>query len=266
MSADDRSPEASYAAFASDALSNQVILVTGGGTGIGAATAVACASVGADVGIAFHTSGDRAEAVAERVRGLGRRCETFRADVSDAAEARNMVAECEKRFGRIDGLVNNAGIMPSSPFLEVTDEVWDQVMRTDLYSVFACSQAVLPGMVERGSGAIVNISSRLGQVGFPGVSHYTAAKAGVMALTKSLAKEFGQQGIRINAVAPGVTNTDMGRGVMDGEVGRKRMAELPLGRFGEPEEVAAAVVFLLSKAGALFVGQTLNPNAGGYMP
>ena len=156
--------------------------------------------------------------------------------------------------------------MPQTPFLEITDAEWNQVLATDLTAAFACSQAVLPGMLDQGTGSIVMISSRLGQIGFAGVAHYTAAKAGMIALAKSISREFGQQGIRANAVAPGVVVTDMGATVMDGEVGRKRMAELPLGRFGTPPEIADAVVFLLSDASALFLGQTLNPNSGGFMP
>jgi 3-oxoacyl-[acyl-carrier protein] reductase len=140
------------------------------------------------------------------------------------------------------------------------------VLRTDLGSAFACSQAAIPGMLRRGQGSIVMISSRLGQIGFAGVAHYSAAKAGMIALAKSLSREFGARGVRANAVAPGVTVTAMGASVMDGEVGRRRMAELPLGRFATPEEVAAPVIFLLSDASATFLGQTLNPNCGGFMP
>ncbi len=170
-------------------------------------------------------------------------------------------------MGPIDGLVNNAGIMPQSPFLEIGDEEWSQVIATDLTGAFACSQAVLPGMLERGAGSIVMISSRLGQIGFAGVAHYAAAKAGVMALAKSIAREYGSQGIRANCVAPGVIVTDMtSADVTTGEVGRRRMAELPLGRFGQPEEIASAVVFLLSDASSLFLGQTLGANSGGFMP
>jgi 3-oxoacyl-[acyl-carrier protein] reductase len=200
------------------------------------------------------------------VRALGGRSEVFGADLSDAAAARDMVARVQDSLGPVHGLVNNAGIMPESPFLEISDEEWSLVLNTDLTSAFACSQAVLPGMLERGEGSIVMISSRLGQIGFAGVAHYSVAKAGLIALAKSLAREFGPRGIRANAIAPGVVVTDMGAQVMDGEVGRKRMAELPLGRFGTAPEIAESAVFLLSDASSLFLGQTLNPNGGGYMP
>jgi 3-oxoacyl-[acyl-carrier protein] reductase len=248
------------------ALDDRVILVTGGSRGIGAAVARAVAAAGADVALGFLTDADRAAAVGREVEALGRAALTVRADVSRRSEVDALVAATLERFGRIDGLVNNAGVMPESPFLEIDDEEWERVMRTDLFGAFYTCQAVLPQMLERGSGSIVNVASRLGQIGFAGVAHYATAKAALIGLTKSLAREFGPRGIRVNAVAPGVTLTDMGSQVTEGEVGRRRQAELPLGRFGQPEEVASAVEFLLSDASVLFLGQTLNPNAGGYMP
>jgi 3-oxoacyl-[acyl-carrier protein] reductase len=257
---------AAAAAVADGPLSGRLVLVTGASRGIGAAIALGAAQAGADVAVAFHEQADGAAEVADRVRALGRRSGTFAADVSDTGQARAMVARVQDELGPIHGLVNNAGIMPQSPFLEISDAEWNQVLSTDLSGAFACSQAVLPGMLERGSGSIVMISSRLGQIGFSGVAHYAVAKAGMIALAKSLAREFGARGIRANAIAPGVVVTDMGAQVMDGEVGRKRMAELPLGRFGTPPEIAEAAVFLLSDASSLFLGQTLNPNCGGYMP
>jgi 3-oxoacyl-[acyl-carrier protein] reductase len=248
------------------ALADRVVLVTGAGRGIGRSIAVAAAQAGAHVAIGRHRQPDDVDETVETIRSLGREVDVFVADVSQASEVRDLVARAHRRFGRIDGLVNNAGIMPSTPFLEISDEEWDLVMRTDLYSMFWASKAVIPLMLPAGGGSIVNIASRLGQIGWADVAHYASAKAGVIALSKSISRAFGQQGIRANTVAPGVTNTAMGRSVMDGEVGRKRMAELPLGRFGEPEEVAAAVIFLLSDAAALFLGQTLSPNSGGLMP
>jgi 3-oxoacyl-[acyl-carrier protein] reductase len=247
-------------------LDGHVVLVTGGSRGIGAAVARMAARAGADVALSFVTESDRAGAVGREIEALGRRALVHRADVTSRDEVEALAAATLETFGRIDGLVNNAGVMPESPFLEIGDAEWEAVMRTDLFGAFYTCQAVLPQMVEQGSGAIVNIASRLGQIGFAGVAHYSAAKAGLIGLTKSLAKEFGPKGIRVNAVAPGVTLTDMGSQVTEGEVGRRRQAELPLGRFGQPDEVANAVIFLLSDASALFLGQTLNPNAGGYMP
>lgn len=247
-------------------LAGRLVLVTGASRGIGAATALAAGAEGADVAVAYHTEPDRAEAVVDQLRAMGRRAETFSADISKVEEAREMVQRVEKDFGPIDGLVNNAGVMPQSPFLEISEKEWNLVLTTDLTGAFACSQAVIPGMLERGRGSIVMVASRLGQIGFAGVAHYSAAKAGMIALAKSISREFGQQGIRANSVAPGVTITEMGSQVAEGEVGRKRMAEMPLGRFGMPNEVADSIIFLLSDRSALFLGQTLNPNSGGFMP
>lgn len=247
-------------------LSDRVVLVTGGGRGIGRSVAIAAAQAGADVAIGRHRQPDNVDETVEAIRSMGRDVDVFVADVSEAAQVRDLVERAHHRFGRIDGLVNNAGIMPSTPFLDISDDEWDLVMRTDLYSMFWASKAVIPLMLAGGGGSIVNIASRLGQIGWADVAHYASAKAGVIALAKSISRAYGQQGIRANTVAPGVTNTAMGRSVMAGDVGRKRMAELPLGRFGEPEEVAAAVVFLLSDASSLFLGQTLGPNSGGLMP
>ncbi|WP_188196205.1 SDR family NAD(P)-dependent oxidoreductase [Nonomuraea sp. SYSU D8015] len=247
-------------------LLDRVVLVTGAGRGIGRSIAKTAARGGAHVAIAYHSSEAGAREVSEEIQALGRDADIHPCDVSDRGEVFALTAWAEKRFGRIDGLVNNAGIMPESPFLEMSPEDWDLVLKTNLSGMFHASQAVLPGMLERGGGVIVNIASRLGLVGWPGVAHYASAKAGAIALAKSISREFGQRGIRANAVAPGVTNTAMGRTVMAGEVGRQRMRELPLGRFGEPEEVAECVVFLLSDASSLLLGQTLNPNGGGLMP
>ena len=247
-------------------LAGRVVLVTGASRGIGAAIALAAGREGADVAVAYNVHADEAESVAGKIRSVGRNAATFQADLADLSQAKVMVKCVEEHFGAIDVLVNNAGIMPQSPFLEIDEHEWDLVLRTDLTAAFACSQAALPGMLERGHGSIVMITSRLGQIGFAGVAHYSAAKAGMIALAKSIAREFGSRGIRANAVAPGVTITEMGSQVTDGEVGRRRLAELPLGRFGMPDEVASAVVFLLSDDSALFLGQTLNPNCGGFMP
>ncbi len=248
-------------------LEGQVVIVTGGSRGIGAATARRVAAAGAAVVVCYLEQEHRANEVVAEVEAAGGRALAVHADVSQREDVNAMVDATLAAFGRVDGLVNNAGIMPITPFLEIDDATWERVLRTDLYGAFYACQAVLPQMLRQESGGrIVNIASRLGQIGFAEVAHYTVAKAGIIALTKSLAREFGQRGIRVNAVAPGVIKTDMGGQVTEGEVGRRRQAELPLGRFGEPEEVAEAVLFLLGEASSLFLGQTLNPNAGGYMP
>jgi len=251
--------------FAPDALAGEVVLITGASRGIGAAIAAACARVGADIAVGYVDDLQGAQRTVEHVQSFGRQAEAFQADVSDESQVAAMISGALDRFGRIDGLVNNAGVMPESRIVDMSVQEWRHVIDVDLTGAFLCSRAVLPGMLERGSGSIVMIASRLGQIGFAGVAHYAAAKAGVIALAKSMAKEVGPDGVRVNSVAPGVTITDMTADVVEGEVGSKRLAELPAGRFATADEVAASVVFLLSDAGSLYYGQTLAPNGGGHM-
>lgn len=247
-------------------LAGRVVLVTGSSRGIGAEVAVKAAAEGARVAVHYHRSADGAQATLERVRGAGGEGEAFDADVADGRQAEDLVGRVIDRFGRVDGLVNNAGRTQVGPFLEIEPAEWDAVIRTDLTAAFHTCRAALPSMVERGSGVIVNVASRLGQVGVTETAAYSAAKAGVIGLTRALAREFGPLGIRVNAVAPGMTVTGMTTDLADSEEGRRRLRDMPLGRFGRADEVADAVIFLLSDASALFLGQTLNPNAGGYMP
>lgn len=246
-------------------LKDKVVLVTGGARGIGAATATAAARAGATVAIGYREQTAAAETVVAEIHELGRHAIAVQADISRPEGAARLIGDVEDAFGGIHGLVNNAGIMPSSPLLEMSNDEWNAVLQTNLSGPFYCSRAALPGMLERGGGSIVMISSRLGQVGWPELAHYSASKAGLLGLTKTMAREFGSKGIRVNAVAPGFTITDMTRDIVDTESGRRRLAELPAPRFPEPADVAAAVVFLLSDVAAAFHGQTLNPNGGGYM-
>jgi 3-oxoacyl-[acyl-carrier protein] reductase len=248
------------------ALAGRVILVTGSGRGIGAEVAVKAAAEGARVAIHYLTSGDGARETLERIRDAGAEGESFRADVADGRQAEELVERVIGHFGRVDGLVNNAGRTLVGPFLEIEPDEWEEVIRTDLSAAYHTCRAVLPSMLARGSGTIVNIASRLGQMGVPETAAYSAAKAGVLGLTRALAREFGPRGIRVNAVAPGMTLTGMVTDLADSEEGRRRLREMPLGRFGRADEVADSVIFLLSDASSLFLGQTLNPNAGGYMP
>jgi 3-oxoacyl-[acyl-carrier protein] reductase len=248
------------------ALAGRVILVTGSSRGIGAEVAVKAAAEGASVAVHYHRSSDGAARTVARAQELGAVAEGFAADLGDGDQAQELIAHVIARFGRVDGLVNNAGTTLVGPFLEIDPADWDSVIRTDLTAAFHTCRAVLPSMVERGSGTIVNIASRLGQIGVTETAAYSAAKAGLIGLTRALATEFGPRGVRVNAVAPGVTVTEMTTELVDSEEGRRRLRSMPLGRFGRADEVADAVVFLLSDASSLFLGQTLNPNAGGYMP
>ena len=250
----------------SDALADRVVLITGSSRGIGAEVAVKAAAEGAIVAVHYRESREGAERTLARVREAGGSGDAFAADVGDGVQAERLVAAVIDRFGRIDGLVNNAGKTQVGPFLGIDPTEWDEVLRTDLTAAFHTTRAALPSMVERGGGSIVNIASRLGQMGITETAAYSAAKAGLIGLTRALAREFGAQGVRINAVAPGVTLTEMTEDLVDTDAGRARLRDMALGRFGRADEVADAVIFLLSDASSLFTGQTLNPNAGGYMP
>jgi len=250
----------------SDDLAGRVVLVTGSSRGIGAEIAAKAGAHGARVAVHYQSAEEGAQATARRVRDAGAEAEVFQADLTDGAQAEALVAQVIARFGRIDGLVNNAGATQVGPFLDISPEEWNTVIATDLTAAFRTCRAALPSMVERGSGTIVNIASRLGQMGIAETAAYSAAKAGVIGLTRSLAKEFGRHGIRVNAVAPFVIVTDMTTDLVDSDEGGNRLRDAALGRFGTAGEVANTVIFLLSDASSLFTGQTLNPNAGAYMP
>lgn len=247
-------------------LADRVVLVTGSSRGIGAEVAAKAAAQGATVAIHYRESAQGAERTLARVRQAGADGATFAADLADGRQAEGLVEAVIDRFGRVDGLVNNAGRTLVGPFLETEPATWDEVIATDLSAAFHTCRAALPSMVERGDGCIVNIASRLGQMGITETAAYSAAKAGLIGLTRALAREFGPRGIRVNAVAPGLTITEMTSDLVDTDEGRRRLRDMPLGRFGRADEVADSVIFLLSDAASLYLGQTLNPNAGGYMP
>jgi 3-oxoacyl-[acyl-carrier protein] reductase len=247
-------------------LAGRVVLVTGSSRGIGAEIAAKAGAEGAMVAVHYRQSDEGAQKTADRVRAAGAEADCFQADVSDGAQAEALVRQVIERFGRIDGLVNNAGQTQVGPFLEIDQETWDHLIATDLSAAFYTTRAALPTMLQQGSGSIVNIASRLAQMGIAETAAYSAAKSGLVGLTRALAREFGSRGIRINAVAPGFTLTEMTADLADTDAGRARLRDMPLGRFARADEVADAVIFLLSDASSLFLGQTLNPNGGGYMP
>tara|TARA_B110000503_G_scaffold63628_1_gene100346 strand:+ start:16505 stop:17227 length:723 start_codon:yes stop_codon:yes gene_type:complete len=237
-----------------------VAIVTGAGSGIGRAIAVRLASDGYSVLVndLNYTAAKRVcDEIGENATALG-------GDVSNPDDVAKMITTAEARFGSITHLINNAGYVHQGLFVDLKLEDFDRMIAVHLRGTFICTQAVLPGMISRGRGCIVNIASQLGQIGGRELVHYSAAKAGIIGLTKALAREISSQGVRINAVAPGPINTPLVRSLSeDWQI--KKASELPLGRFGEPEEVAAAVAFLCSTESELFVGQTLGPNSGDVM-
>lgn len=245
-------------------LTGKVALVTGASTGMGRATARLLAQEGADLIINYFQSENEAGSLAQEIQALGRKALPFKADVAIKSQIVNMVETGTKELGRIDILVNNAGsLVARSSFLSMPEELWDRVLDVNLKSVFLCSQAVLPGMIERGYGNIVNISSvGVFTGGGGGGSHYVAAKGGVVALTRAMAAELAPHGIRVNAIAPGIIDTPFHQKFSRPEAVEQRTKALPLSRAGRPEEIARAVLFLIDDECAYITGQTLIIDGG----
>ena len=245
------------------ALADHVAIVTGAAGGIGKAIAERLAGAGAAVLIAdLHA--DRAEAVAATLRAAGRRAAAVGADVSDAGAVARIFAAGREAFGDCTLLVNNAGHVHQSSFEDLAVADWDRMIAVHLRGTFLCCRAALPAMLAAGDGVIVNIASQLGQIGGVDLVHYSAAKAGIIGLTKALAREVSARGVRVNAVAPGPIETELVR-ALSAEWRAAKKAQLPLGRFGAPEDVAETVAFLASPAAGIYVGQTLGPNSGDVM-
>lgn len=238
-------------------------IVTGAGSGIGRAIALRLAADGHAVA-ANDLDPARAEAVAGEIRAAGGQATGIAGDVSQESDAAKIVAAAEAAFGAVGILVNNAGHVHQARFEELAAADFDRMIAVHLRGTFLMTRAVIGGMLARGTGVIVNVASQLGQIGGIELTHYSAAKAGIIGMTKALAREVSNRGVRVNAVAPGPINTPLVMALSE-DWRRRKAAELPLGRFGEPDEVAAAVAFLASPAASLFVGQTLGPNSGDVM-
>lgn len=245
-------------------LTDRIAMVTGGSRGIGQAISVSLAKAGADVAVLFAGNQKAAEETAKQIEETGRRALLIQADVSDANQVDAAVKQVLGQFGRIDILVNNAGITRDNLMLRMKEADWDQVVDTNLKGVFLCTKAVTRPMLKQRSGRIINISSVVGLAGNPGQANYVAAKAGVLGLTKSTAKELASRGITVNAVAPGFIETDM-TAILDEDLQQEMRKQIPLARLGTPDNVAAAVRFLASEDAAYITGQTLNVDGGMVM-
>ena len=245
-------------------LEDKVTVLTGGAQGIGRGIVEAFAAEGADVAVADVLPEGETAPLLAGVERLGRRGLYVRTDVSREGEVRGMVGEVIEALGRIDVLVNNAGVLSQSPLEQMPVKEWDRVLGINLRGTFLCCRFALPHMLGRGEGRIVNVASQLRQTGAPELAHYSASKGGVIAFTKALAREVAARGVLVNAGAPGPIST----GIMPSESDEQEealKAALPIRRFGAVEEVAPTVVFLASDDASYYVGQTLGPNGGAVM-
>jgi len=242
-------------------LKGRTALVTGGSRGIGRAVAIALADEGADVAINYVSSETAARDVAEHVKKMGRRAMLAQADVSDYPDTFRMAQDVVREFGHLDILVNNAGINSDKTFTKMDHASWRKVLGTNLDGVFNCTKVFVDQMLTQGYGRVVNMTSVIGQIGNFGQANYAASKAGVAAFTKSLAKELAGKGVTVNAVAPGFIETEMVANIPD-KVKERLLAQIPLHRFGTAEEVARAVVYIVSSDGDYITGAELSINGG----
>jgi 3-oxoacyl-[acyl-carrier protein] reductase len=245
------------------ALAGQLALVTGASRGIGKAIALGLAARGATV-VGTGTAEAGARAISEYLAAAGAKGKGARLDVRDAAQIDALIADIEKSLGGVGILVNNAGITQDNLAIRMKESEWDDVIDADLKSVFLLSKAVLRGMMKARAGRIINIGSVVGASGNAGQVNYAAAKAGMAGLTRALAREIGSRGITVNCVAPGYIDTDMTRALTQAQRDAL-LAQIPLGRLGTPEDIAAAVAFLASPEGGYITGSTLHVNGGMYM-
>ena len=247
-------------------LSGKIVLVTGAQQGIGRAIALRCAAAGADVAVNWLDDEATASRIADKIRAEGRRALTVQGDVGRLAEVEAIVAAVEDRLGRIDVLVNNAGVFPRVPFLELRESDWDYVLDVNLKGTCFCAQAVARRMVASGrAGGIINLTSGAAYRGSPRGAHYCASKGGVVSLTRQMALELAPHRIRVNAIAPGLTDTAQPRyGSSEDEIAAMAQT-IPLGRIAQPDDIARTAVFLASDEAGFTTGQILHVNGGSYL-
>jgi 3-oxoacyl-[acyl-carrier protein] reductase len=243
-------------------LEHKIAVVTGASRGIGEAVALKLAEQGADIAFTYISSREKAEALEEKLKALGVNAKAYRSDAGIYADAEAMVADVIKTFGGVDVLVNNAGVSRDNLLLRLTEAQWDEVMQTNLKSVFNMTKQVIRPMMKARSGSIVNMSSIVGVKGNAGQSSYAASKAGIIGFTKSIAQELGSRNIRCNAIAPGFVETDMTHYLKEGDAASSYMASIPLGRFGQGADIANVALFLASDMSAYVTGQVISVCGG----
>lgn len=245
-------------------LQGKVSLVSGSSRGIGRAIAIVLAEAGSDIIVNYFSNQAAADEVVEKIQKLGRRALAIKADVSNRKQVGEMVEQAQAEFGVVQILVNNAGITRDRSFLKLSPEHWHEVLITHLDGAFNLTGRLLPNMIESKWGRIINITSIVGQIGNFGQSNYAVAKGGLMAFTKTLAREVAHKGVTVNAVSPGFIETDMTANVPTQVLDQVKQLT-PMGRLGKPEEVAVAVRFLADPRAGFITGQIINVNGGMYM-
>jgi 3-oxoacyl-[acyl-carrier protein] reductase len=245
-------------------LEGKAALVTGASRGIGREIALELARQGADVAVNFAGSEAKANEIFDEIKALGRDAFTVQCDVSNAEQVADMVKQTIDRFGHLDILVNNAGITKDNLIMRMKEEEWDDVININLKGVFLCTKAVTRQMMKQRNGRIINVASIVGVSGNPGQANYVAAKAGVIGLTKTTAKELSSRNITVNAIAPGFITTDMTDKLTE-EVKTEMLKQIPLARFGEPKDIAKVTAFLASDDSSYMTGQTLHIDGGMVM-
>ncbi|WP_277584133.1 3-oxoacyl-[acyl-carrier-protein] reductase [Psychrobacillus antarcticus] len=245
-------------------LDGKSAIVTGASRGIGREIALYLAKEGAKVAVNYSGSKDRAETVVEEIKAIGGEAFAIQANVDKADDVQNLISTTLEQFGSVDILVNNAGITRDNLLMRMKETEWDDVLNTNLKGVFLCTKAVTRQMMKQRSGRIINITSIVGVSGNAGQANYVAAKAGVIGLTKSSAKELASRNITVNSIAPGFITTDMTDALPE-DIKSQMLSQIPLAKFGNPEDIAKAVAFLASEDANYITGQTIHVNGGMYM-
>jgi 3-oxoacyl-[acyl-carrier protein] reductase len=243
-------------------LADKTVLITGASRGIGEAIALRFAEQGANVAFTYLSSDEKALMLEEKLKSLGVGAKAYKSDAGVYAESETLVAEVLKEFGRLDVLVNNAGISRDNLILRMNEDQWDEVIKTNLKSVYNMTKQVIRPMMKARQGSIINMSSIIGMRGNAGQSSYAASKAGIIGFTKSIAQELGSRNVRCNAIAPGFIETDMTHYLKEGDAAKTFLEKIPLGRLGQGEDVANTALFLASDLSAYITGQVISVCGG----